>query len=908
LFYQHLLAEQYNADAALATARSQLVEDSKIATIEHTTPLLFGQDRWLLEAVKKRNAAQLKQRYPDQRFQPLLSDEKYGFKARTYFVGRRRELTRLNQEWLSASELPVALIQGLAGLGKTALAAEVVNLWHSKFDWVLVVQSRGYAMNAETFYQQIDSLLVRLSKDYRQDCQNDEYRKILLPQDEPERYDTMRENLLAVLETYPILLIIDNFETNLLAEPNQAYVCKDPEWTELLTAFVTRLQGHSRIIITSRHRPQILVDKVIWLALGPLPNNEARLFLQSHKVLNDLLYSDDRLVSQVLKISHGHPLIMQRLGDLAHDTKALTEALSRLEEKGFKQLPDLVSGSDAPQEQERRYLEDVAIGAVDVLLERLSLEERQLLWVVTRALEPVPYSILLKVWNNTDENVIAIEPLLKKLTESGLLQQEGKLDKSVFSFHELVRERCTAWMEQHPQDCGERNTKLCVQAYGEQYANLFKELRSSDKETATEMGCRGLTYLVRAGAFEALCGFAHDLVISTKNPQQLQAIIVELKTVVEQVPAGKTCWNIRSYLADALLQSGQSQQALPFYALSASEAEAAQDWADVARFCQNWAHSLRRLGHTQEARETFQHSTLAKRKAGRPEVNIIGSELEVLRIDIMLGEVEIALPTIKQHLAKIRNWWQRHQQGETLTAAPDADFLARAFISALDIARQAHKVLEHWQDCLDLLTETEQVEQACGESTHALAITHFNRYPALMELGRLDEAQQVLEDCLQVFSNVNDLTAQATVLSALADIWKERGDVSRAIELERQSLAICERLPNPEDRAISHGNLSIYLHTVGQIKEGARHRLANIVYLIVTGNQQRLELNLRNLAIDLQEAKEKGTTYPLPSLKELLQHSEFSSLRRWLDEWQVDVGELQGRIDRILSESGFTGL
>lgn len=416
LFYQHLLAEQYNADAALATARSQLVEDSKIATIEHTTPLLFGQDRWLLEAVKKRNAAQLKQRYPERRFQPLLSDENYGFKARTDFVGRSRELTRLNQEWLTASQSPVALIQGLAGLGKTALAAEVIDLWHSQFDWVLVVQSRGYAMNAETFYQQIDSLLVRLSKDYRQDCQDDEYRKILLPQDEPERYETMRENLLDVLENYSILLIIDNFETNLLAEPNQGYVCKDPEWTELLTTFVTRLQGHSRIIITSRHRPHILVDKVIWLALGPLPNNEARLFLQSHKVLNDLLHSDDsHLVSKVLEISHGHPLIMQRLGDLAHDTKALAEALSRLEEKGFKQLPDLVSGSDAQQEQERRYLEDVAIGAVDVLLERLSLEGRQLLWVVTRALEPVPYFVLNNVWSGISPEQAQLQQLRELL-------------------------------------------------------------------------------------------------------------------------------------------------------------------------------------------------------------------------------------------------------------------------------------------------------------------------------------------------------------------------------------------------------------------------------------------------------------------------------------------------------------
>jgi len=786
---------------------------------------------------------------------------------------------------------------------------------------------------------------VRLNKDYRQECQDDEYRKILLPKDEAGRYETMRENLLDVLVNYPILLIIDNFETNLLAEPDAGYVCKDPEWTEILTALVTRLQGPSRVIITSRHRPGVLVDKVVWLALGPLADNEARLFLESHPGLNDLWHGskDARdLVEKVLKISHGHPLIMQRLGDLAHDAATLAAALARLEEKGFKQLPDLVSGSDAAREEERRYLEDVAIGAVDVLLERLSLEGRQLLWVVTRALEPVSHSILNNVWSGMSpkmgqllpftknpealeqskqklspqqltylEKVLeqikntpkppAIGPLLKVLTESGLLQQEGRFEKSVFSFHELVRERCTAWMEQHPQDAGERDAKQIGQAFGEQYASFFEGLVGSDKEAATEMGRRAITYLVRAEAFEALGGFASGVVTGTKNPQQLQAIIAELETVVEQVPAGRTRWYMRTSLADALLQSGQPQLALPFYAVSASEAEAAENWSDVGAICQNWANALCEVGQLPEARETFQRSAQAERKAGNVEVDIMGSELEVLRIDIMLGEVATALPTIERHLAQIRDWWQRQQQGETLAAAPDADFLVRAFISALNIAEGAHHALEHWQACLDLLTEKEQVEQAGGESAEALARTRFSRYKSLMELGNLDEAQRVLEGCLQVQTNVGNLEQQGRILTALADVWDARGDVSRAIELERQALAIHERLLNPEDRAVSHEALSICLYKVGQIEEGARHILAGIVYHIVTGNQQRLEQVLRNLAIYLQEAKEKGTIYPLPRLNELLQQPEFSTLRRWLAEWGVEVGELQGRVDEVLN-------
>ncbi len=119
---------------------------------------------------------------------------------------------------------------------------------------------------------------------------------------------------------------------------------------------------------------------------------------------------------------------------------------------------------------------------------------------------------------------------------------------------------------------------------------------------------------------------------------------------------------MRDNLADALKNFGQPQLALPLFKLSASEAEVAGDWADVAWICHNWAYSLRILGQLPEARETFQRSAEIGRKIGNAEVNIIGNELEVLRIDIILGEVETALPIIEQHVAKIRDWWQVNRE------------------------------------------------------------------------------------------------------------------------------------------------------------------------------------------------------------------------------------------------------
>ena len=77
------------------------------------------------------------------------------------------------------------------------------------------------------------------------------------------------------------------------------------------------------------------------------------------------------------------------------------------------------------------------------------------------------------------------------------------------------------------------------------------------------------------------------------------------------------------------------------------------------------------------------------KQAGRPEVDVIASELEALRIDIMQGRAAEALPQVEERLAQVEDWWQRHRSGQPVPEAPDLEFLARALIGALDIARQA---------------------------------------------------------------------------------------------------------------------------------------------------------------------------------------------------------------------------
>lgn len=456
-------------------------------------------------------------------------------------------------------------------------------------------------------------------------------------------------------------------------------------------------------------------------------------------------------------------------------------------------------------------------------------------------------------------------------------------------------------MEGRPAECGGRTEVEVWRAYGERYRAAFQTLTSAGergaRERAAEAGRRGLAYLVRARAFGELTGLTSALVTGTRDPSLLRAVIADLEAVADQVPAGEDRWTLRANLADALHRSGRSDPALALYEQAAAEAEAAEGWVDVGWICQSLANAFGDIGRLDLARTTYERSADAKRRAGSPGVHVVASELEALRIDVMQGRAQRALPEIERRLAEVRGWWLRQRGGEAVREAPDAVLLGRVLVGALDIAREANSALNRWPESLHLLEEIEATERSLGEGMHELTRTRFNQYGPLLRLGRFDEAQRLLEGCLQVFREVDDLTNQAMALSALADLWDKRGDRGQAAALQRQALTVLNRLPGLADRAMSHGNLSNYLDRVGDWDGTAQHSLAAVVYDLITNHRQGLALRLRNLAIDMRRAAAGGGRYELPRLAELLERPDFAALRQVLAERGVDLGELQASID-----------
>ena len=130
--------------------------------------------------------------------------------------------------------------------------------------------------------------------------------------------------------------------------------------------------------------------------------------------------------------------------------------------------------------------------------------------------------------------------------------------------------------------------------------------------------------------------------------------------------------------------------------------------------------------------------------------------------------------------------------------------------------------------------------------------------------------------------------------------------MTQAIAQERRALALCEQLPDPRDRAISHHNLANYLERSGNpsaLAESSHHLLAALVYHLVSGLGQDLQTSLHSYAVRFRRAHATGTPLVVPSVAEVLADPAFHPLKEWLRLRQADVADVQAAVDGFLEQA-----
>jgi tetratricopeptide (TPR) repeat protein len=427
-FYRALLAhaQPKNAAAALTMARKSLL-DPKRATrahfvvCDHATPVLYGENDPGLALQKGRSPAL------DTRNPRLHQITELTTAGHEHFVGRTWELADLGAEFIgsshSAEVKPVAVITGLGGMGKTALVAEALALWESRFEWVLLYQAKPNRLEFDTMLRDIhlklNAELGRYHEHVKARPADAIYRAADAEFTGQERLERLTRNLIRALKDEAILLVLDNFETNLKPQPEPGasdgeplWACQDPAWERCLAKLAEELAGApSRVLITCRRPLAALKPPACQqVLLGPLPAGEAALYLREHAGLSRMFFNADAaeraLAMRLLNASRFHPLLMDRLARLATGGAALRgqlmQALDTLEQtKDFAQLPALFATTPGDA-KEMAYLNDALATSLDQLIHDASPDARRLLWMIAVANEPVELLLLQSVWSGED--------------------------------------------------------------------------------------------------------------------------------------------------------------------------------------------------------------------------------------------------------------------------------------------------------------------------------------------------------------------------------------------------------------------------------------------------------------------------------------------------------------------------
>ena len=293
------------------------------------------------------------------------------------FVGRRSAQRR----WPAGLLSPVGtglVLYGIGGVGKTTLAAELVRrIVEREPGWLPVVAISsmvGGNVSVDSVFTSLAQALRRRSGGATPALDHAAAQVERSDIDWQDRLAALREDL---LDTMPILIVLDNFEDNLAPDepsgrPGWRTVA-DRDLAALLAGLVTR-PGRCRLLITSRY-PFVLptqAERVLtFQPIGPLSKAETMKLAWALPALDKLTEPE---LERVWRMVGGHPRCLEYVDALLSGGRSTyPDVTARLAANlaARPDVPDLDEWFAAHRGLEPALAETLTLAADEILLDQL---------------------------------------------------------------------------------------------------------------------------------------------------------------------------------------------------------------------------------------------------------------------------------------------------------------------------------------------------------------------------------------------------------------------------------------------------------------------------------------------------------------------------------------------------------
>lgn len=685
------------------------------------------------------------------------------------FVGRRSEKRELTTD-LAGNQFSGVALSGIGGVGKTALAGQLVAAQQSS---MLLVVVSGQQTVDELFSAVRDTVVRDAELRPKLGVDAEMVRAAQYATNSASQWQERLQALRThIFEHVPMLVVLDNFDDNL--DSNRVLV--DEQLGQLLAEWVAD-NGLCRFLITSRFRfelPNSVHIRLRWREVGPLTPAETYKLIWSLPMLDRL---EDPEIERIWRLVGGHPRSLEYVDALLNNGTGANHAITA-------QLAEAIAAHDDTRAALTADTLDAALATavtlvadgilLDQLLERLDDFQRSLLVVLSAFRQPIIKTLLGLITGFRDPAAVSpvtgeIDPFATSARYNDAIAT--LVDSSLLSLDE------SGWVFVHRWTASELED-LCKKRGLDGFlivAHTVASLYWMTNVVGTQHGIQEQIHCLLQAYHHALRAGLSDVA-----EKVVENLVIHLNTV--------GAWEMATRLIEDLL------------------GRLGPDSPRRAKWLQTLAAFAQRQGNLDGASLLDLQALMSQPDASDDDTLVgIGFHNQGV-MAAQKGMYELAESQLLMAI------W-RFQQADNQALLASSHLQLGNVVAALGRRDEAWS---HFNEGLRIYTS---LDDGHHEKKAGIALAHRNLAGAASARGDQEEAERLILIAEESFAELNELRLLAECYRFRGGLACDREDYSRARELLDESLDISTSIP--DTRLIAHARVDLgeVAHKLGDYEE-----------------------------------------------------------------------------------------